>query len=108
MIEFAHAAGEVQQQQGILSYVPIILLIIVFYFLIIRPQQKRVKAHQDMVAALQVGDKVVLSSGIVGKITKAGDKFFTVEIARNVEVQVERYAVANKVAAEEKAAEKTA
>lgn len=103
MIEFAHAAGEATQQQGILGYLPIIFLFIVFYFLIIRPQQKRVKEHQAMVGALQVGDKVVLSSGIMGKITKVGEKSFTVEIARNVEVQVERYAVANKITEEKTA-----
>ena len=70
------------------------LILVFFYLLIMRPQQKKFKEHQNLLSELKPGDKVLLSSGIAGKITKTGEKFFTVEIARNVEIQVERNAVA--------------
>ncbi len=96
MIGLAYAADAVQQPGALMKFAPLALILVVFYFLIMRPQQKKFKAHQEMLAALKVGDKVLLASGFVGKITKIGEKFFTVEIARNVEVQVERNAVAAK------------
>lgn len=96
MIGLAYAADAVQQPGALMKFAPLALILVVFYFLIMRPQQKKFKAHQEMLAALKVGDKVLLASGFAGKITKIGEKFFTVEIARNVEVQVERNAVAAK------------
>ena len=74
-----------------------VLLFVGMYFLMIRPQQKKMKAHQAMLASLKVGDRVILASGFAGKITKIEERFFTVEIARNVDVQVERNAVAQKL-----------
>lgn len=96
MIGLAYAADAVQQPGALMRFAPLALILVVFYFLIMRPQQKKFKAHQEMLAALKVGDKVLLASGFAGKITKIGEKFFMVEIARNVEVQVERNAVAAK------------
>ncbi|MDO4997714.1 MAG: preprotein translocase subunit YajC [Neisseria sp.] len=81
---------------ALMQFAPLVLIMLVFYFLIMRPQQKKFKAHQAMLAALQTGDRVVLASGFAGKIVKTGEKFFTVEIARGVEVQVERNAIAAK------------
>ena len=78
--------------QGLLiQLLPLILIFVVFYFLLIRPQQKRVKQHKDMVASLKVGLNVVTSGGMVGKIVKLqeGD-FITVEIANGVHVQLKR------------------
>ena len=82
--------------EQVMSFLPMILVLAVFYFLVMRPQQKKFKAHQAMLAELKVGDRVLLASGFVGKITKTGEKYFSVEIARGVEVQVERNAVAAK------------
>jgi preprotein translocase subunit YajC len=65
-----------------------VLLIVLFYFMILRPQQKRMKQHQAMIAAVKRGDTVVLSSGIVGKVTRVEDSEVQVEIAPNVNVQV--------------------
>ncbi len=72
---------------------------VVFYFLIMRPQQKKFKAHQAMLAALKAGDKVVLAAGLKGKVTRAGEQFFTVDIGQGtkIEVEVERNAIASKV-----------
>ena len=78
------------------QFAPLILIMVVFYFLIMRPQQKKFKAHQAMLADLKVGDKVLLTAGFKGKITKVGEQFFTVEIGRGVDVEVERNAIAAK------------
>ncbi|WP_274572627.1 preprotein translocase subunit YajC [Neisseria leonii] len=80
----------------LMQFAPLVLILLVFYFLIMRPQQKKFKAHQAMLAELKVGDRVILSSGFTGRITRVGERFFNVEIARGVDVQVERNAVAAK------------
>lgn len=86
------AASAPQSSFG--QFVPLILIIVAFYFLIMRPQQKKFKAHQAMLAELKVGDKVILTSGFAGKITRVEEKFFAVEIAPKVEVRVDKNAVA--------------
>lgn len=68
-------------------------LILVFYFLILRPQQKRAKEHKAMVEAIQKGDEVVTVGGVLGKVTKVGEENIAVEIADNVVVQVQKAAV---------------
>ena len=81
--------------EGLLSgpigqVLPILALVVLFYFLLIRPQQRRMKDHQNMVSGLKRGDTVVLSSGVVGKVTKVEDKEVAVEIAPTVNVKVVR------------------
>ena len=97
MIDFAYAADAAAQPNMLMQFGPFVLIMFAFYFLMIRPQQKKMKAHQAMLASLKVGDRVILASGFAGKITKIEERFFTVEIARNVDVQVERNAVAQKI-----------
>ena len=70
------------------AIIPWVFIIIIFYFLLIRPQQKRVKQHQAMVASVAKGDKVVTQGGILGKATKVTDDEVTVEIAKDVRIQV--------------------
>jgi preprotein translocase subunit YajC len=72
----------------------IVVIFAVFYFLLIRPQQKRAKEHKKMVGALAKGDEVVTNGGLLGKITKAGDNFVTLEVGEGTEVLVQRGAVA--------------
>ena len=75
----------------ITAFLPFVLIFVVFYFLLIRPQQKRAKEHRNMVANLRRGDRVVTAGGIVGKVQKAPDEGeVTVEIAENVRVEVVR------------------
>lgn len=75
--------------QGMLIQIaPILLLLVLFYFMLIRPQQKRMKDHQNMVAALKRGDSVVLSSGVIGKVVRVEDAEVGVEIAQGVTVKV--------------------
>jgi preprotein translocase subunit YajC len=72
----------------LLQFLPLIALMVLFYFLLIRPQQRRVKQHRDMVAAVKRGDTVVLSSGVIGKVTRVDEAEVQVEIAANTTVKV--------------------
>ena len=78
---------------GLISLIPLVLIFVLFYFLLIRPQQKRTKNHKAMVAALQVGDEVVTNGGTIGKIFDLDDNFIQLEVANSVIVQVQRHAV---------------
>jgi preprotein translocase subunit YajC len=78
---------------GLAGLLPIILLFVIFYFLLIRPQQKRAKEHKGMVQGLSKGDEVVTQGGLLGRITKVSDTFITVEITDGVEVIVQRHMV---------------
>ena len=73
----------------------LIVLFAVFYFLLIRPQQKRAKEHKKMVEAIAKGDEIVTNGGLLGRISKVGDNFITVEIADGMEVRVQRGSVAS-------------
>ncbi len=79
---------------GFINLIMMILLFVVFYFLLIRPQTKRVKEHKQMVESLAKGDEVVTNGGLLGRITQLGDNFIVLEIAPNLEVKVQRQAVA--------------
>ena len=86
---FAQAASA-NQGFDIFAMLPLILMFVLLYFLMIRPQSKRAKEHRAMLAALQKGDEVVTAGGTLGKVTKVGDNFISLEIAPNVEVQVQK------------------
>jgi preprotein translocase subunit YajC len=75
------------------QFAPLVLRGVIFYFLLLRPEQRRRKDHERLVAALKRGDQVVLASGIHGRVTGVAEKTLSVEIARGVQVQVERSAV---------------
>jgi preprotein translocase subunit YajC len=72
---------------------PIVMMFVVLYFVMIRPQMKKAKEHKAMIEALTKGDEVVTTGGIVGKISKLGDNYVSLEIASGVEVQVQRPAI---------------
>ena len=78
---------------GIESMVLIVLMFGVLYFLMIRPQMKRAKEHKQMTEALQKGDEVITTGGVLGKITKIGEAYVSIEIAPNTEVQLQRSAI---------------
>ena len=75
------------------QFIPLILILGVFWFLIIRPQQKKQKEHQRMVESLRKGDKIVTNGGIFGTIVKVGDDRLTIEIANKIQIQLERHQV---------------
>ena len=78
---------------GLMQMLPLLLIFVVFYFLLIRPQTKRAKEHKAMVAAIGTGDEIVTSGGMLGKISKIGESYLTLEVANGVEIQVQRGAV---------------
>lgn len=79
---------------AIIQFAPLVLIFVLFYFLMIRPQQKRMKAHQAMLKALKRGDEVVLSNGMVGKVTRVEENEAMVDIAQGVSVRVVRSMIA--------------
>ena len=76
-----------------MSMLPLVLMFVVLYFVMIRPQMKKQKEHRAMVEALAKGDEVVTGGGILGRVSKLGDNFIGVEIANGVEIQIQRSAV---------------
>lgn len=89
-VAYAMSPGQGGQAGGFASFVPLILMFVIFYFLLIRPQQKKAKAHQAMLGELKKGDKVVTSGGIHGTITKVDDTDVTMEVADKVRIKVTR------------------
>jgi preprotein translocase subunit YajC len=92
---FAQGAGGVPSGFDLISLLPLVLIFVVFYFLLIRPQQKKMKVHREMIAALKRGDKVLTSGGIIGTVVKVEDNELLVEIAKDVRVRVARGTVSD-------------
>lgn len=90
---YAQAAGSTSQGDTLLTFLPMVAIFVVFYFLLIRPQQKKAKEARAMLDSLEKGNEVITAGGIVGKITKLGDQYATVEIAPSVELTVQRSAI---------------
>jgi preprotein translocase subunit YajC len=95
LISNAYAqAGSAAPGGDLMAFLPMIAIFVLFYFLLIRPQQRRAKEHKVMLQALQKGDEVETAGGIVGKVTKISDTYVALEIAPNIEVNLQRSAVA--------------
>jgi len=87
-------AQDASGQAGMLELIlPLLLMFAIFYFLLIRPQQKKAKEHKNMVEALNKGDEIVTNGGLLAKITDVDDNFLTCKISKDVEVKVQRFAV---------------
>lgn len=96
LVQSAQAAnGGAATGSPLMSLMLPILLLVVFYFLLIRPQQKRVKEHKQMVSELKKGDEVVTSGGLAGQLTEVGDSFVQLEIAEGIKVQIQKQSVAS-------------
>ena len=95
MIGIAYAQGGAAPAagSGLASFVPLILIFVVFYFLLIRPQQKKAKEHQQFLGGLNKGDEVVTSGGIYGRITGLTDAIVTMEISDGVRIKVSRSSI---------------
>jgi preprotein translocase subunit YajC len=89
----AQVPGAGGQTNALMQFLPLVLIFVVFYFLLIRPQTKRAKEHRAMVSALEIGAEVVTNGGILGKITELGEQYLTIEIADGVNVKVQRQTV---------------
>jgi preprotein translocase subunit YajC len=90
---WAQGAGGGGFGGDMLGMLPILLMFVVLYFLMIRPQMKRAKEHKAMIEALQKGDEVVTSGGVVGRVSKLGDNYVSLQVADNVEIMVQRPSV---------------
>jgi preprotein translocase subunit YajC len=87
------AAGGGDMSSSLMSMLPLVLMFVVLYFVMIRPQMKRQKEHRTMIDALAKGDEVATAGGVLGKVTRLGDTYIGVEVANGVEIQVQRSAV---------------
>lgn len=92
---FAQAAPApaANAESTLISLLPLVLMFVVLYFIMIRPQMKRQREHKALVEALAKGDEVVVASGLLGKVSKLGETYVSIEVASNVEVQVQRTSV---------------
>jgi len=88
-------AQDAAQPGGLMSFLPLIVIFAVFYFMLIRPQMKRSKEHRQLVSQLGKGDEVVTNGGLLGRITDVSESFITLEIADNVQIKLQRQAVTN-------------
>ncbi len=86
-------AAEAPQVGGIMSLLPLFILFAVFWFFLIRPQMKQAKEHRTMVEALAKGDEIVTNGGMLGKIKEVGDNFIVLEIAKEVQVKIQKNAI---------------
>ncbi len=77
----------------LMSFLPIIIIFVLFYFMLIRPQMKQAKQQKAMIEALKAGDEIATVGGVIGKITKVGDNFVSVEIAANTVINVQKHSV---------------
>ena len=92
---YAQAAPAASPGGDLMGFLPIVLMFVILYFLMIRPQMKRAKEHKGMLDKLAKGDEVITSGGIAGTVTDIGDNFVTVEVADNVRLRVQKGAVGN-------------
>ena len=89
----AAAPAAEAQPDALMQFLPLVLIFVVFYFLLIRPQQKRQKAHTELVSALSTGDEVLTAGGVLGKVTAVSEHYATLEIADKVEIKVQKSTV---------------
>jgi preprotein translocase subunit YajC len=106
MISVAYAAGPGigDPMSFLMNFAPIILIFVVFYFLLIMPQQKKAKEHKAMLEAIDKGDEVITTGGIHGKVVGVAENVLTIEIAEKVKIKVSREYIAMRKAPEEKKA----
>ncbi len=100
LIPSAFAAGISAPAPGgfnIMQFLPMLVIFVLFWFLLIRPQQKKAKAHSLMVAELQKGDEILTNGGILGRVNKVAEQFVLLEIANNVIISVQKATIGSKV-----------
>ena len=79
--------------EGLMNFLPFIIIFVLFYFMLIRPQMKQAKEHRAMLDALKTGDEIVTTTGILGKVVKLNNQFSTIEIASNVEIKIQKQTI---------------
>jgi preprotein translocase subunit YajC len=89
----AQSAGGQSGGFDFTAILPLVIMFGIFYFLLIRPQQKKAKEHKSLVAALKKGDEIITNGGLLAKVTDVGDNFLTCQVAENVEIKIQSHAV---------------
>ena len=95
LISPAYAQAAPQAPNALMQFAPLVFLIVLFYFMLIRPQMKRSREVKDMLGKLAKGDEVITTGGLTGVVRELGENFITVEIADNVAVKMQRSAIAS-------------
>ena len=93
MVEFSsnfYSFKDIQMNEGLMGFLPFIIIFVLFYFMLIRPQMKQAKEHRAMLDALKNGDEIMMGSGMLGKITKLNNSYALIEIANNVEIKIQK------------------
>ena len=93
MISLAFANTQGVPSEGLMGLVPFVVIFILFYFMLIRPQMKQAKAHKQMLENLKINDEVIINGGILGTVNKITDQFLLLKIADNVEIKIQKNAV---------------
>lgn len=93
LIDNAWAQAPASGSDTLMTMLPLVLIFVVFYFLLIRPQSKRQKQHREMVSNLATGDEVVTAGGVLGRVTAVKEQFLTIEVAHGVELTVQRHTI---------------
>jgi len=93
LISPAYAQQAAAQPNALVQFAPLVILVVLFYFMLIRPQMKRAKEQRTMIDQLAKGDEVVTGGGLAGRITNIGEVFLTLEIAEQVEIKVQKQSV---------------
>jgi preprotein translocase subunit YajC len=94
LINAAHAqAAGAGGQGGIIAFLPLVMIIVVFYLFLVRPQNKRAKEQREMLTKIAVGDEVATAGGLLGKVVEVGDQYLTLEIANGVNVKLQKFQV---------------
>ena len=88
MLDFLAAGAGSSAPPALLQFLPLVGMVVIFWFLIIRPQMKRQKAHQAKIASVSKGDQIVTAGGVIGKVTRVDDDYADVEIAQGVKIKV--------------------
>ena len=91
--ENAWAQGGATGGDSFLSFLPLIIIFVVFYFLLIRPQSKKQKEHQEMISSLEVGNEVVTAGGVLGKIKEINEQYVQLQLSENVIIKVQRHTI---------------
>ena len=91
--ENAWAQGGATGGDSFLSFLPLIIIFVVFYFLLIRPQSKKQKEHQEMISSLEIGNEVVTAGGVLGKIKEINEQYVQLQISENVIIKVQRHTI---------------
>ena len=95
LISPAYAQGAASAPNTLLQFLPLVFLLVLFYFMLIRPQMKRTREHRDMLGKLAKGDEIITSGGLCGVVREIGENFITVEIAEGTPVKMQKSAVAS-------------